>query len=457
MLEVEQFKQVADEVFRHSGADETEVVLVATDSALTRFASSAIHQNVVERDAELRVRAVFGRRAGVATTNDLSSDALERVVARAAAVARAQPESPDFAPLPVPTPIAAVDGYDATTADCSPNRRAGMVKVVCDLAVGSGLAASGALTTESTTLGVANTGGVFALERTSRANFLTVVMDADGGSGGAGSGGGGSGYAEQTSRDVDAIDPEALGREAVDVALRSRDPVRVEPGEYPVVLGEYAVGELLSYLAYMGFGALALQEGTSFMRGKLGQRIVDEWISIWDDGHDPRGLPSAFDYEGVAKQRVPLIERGVAAGVVYDTRTAARDGRASTGHGLPAPNTFGPFPSHLVMAAGDTPRDELARGIERGLWVSRLHYVNVLQQDRAILTGLTRDGTFLIERGELTRPVKNLRFTQSVTDAWDGLGALGRDLKLVDNWGGGSLVPAMRLDRFAFTGVSDES
>jgi len=206
----------------------------------------------------------------------------------------------------------------------------------------------------------------------------------------------------------------------------------------------------------MGFGALANQEGWGFMRGKLGERIVDERISIWDDGGDARGLPTAFDYEGVPKQRVALIDRGVASGVVYDSLTAARDGQRSTGHALPAPNTFGPFPLHLAMATGDTPKEELARGVQRGLWVTRFHYVNVLQSDRAILTGMTRDGTFLIEQGELTRPVKNLRFTQSITEAWSELGAISCEAALIDSWGGGALAPSMRLDRFRFTGVSAE-
>ena len=444
MLGAEDFKAIADRVLGRSRADQTEVLLTATDSALTRFANSAIHQNVVERNAEVRVRAVVGRRVGVATTNDVSGDALDRVVERAAAVASRQPENPEFPGLPEASPAPEVEGYAAETAECPPERRARMVKAVCDLAVERELIASGALTTESTELGIANTRGVFLHDRFSRAHLVTVVMDGDS-----------SGYAERTSRSVDAIDAEAAGREAVDKALTSRGATAVEPGEYAVVLEEYAVGELLAYLAYMGFGALSYQEGWGFLRGKLGQRIVDERISIWDDGRDPRGLPMGFDYEGVPKQRVDLVERGVAAAVVYDSETAARDGRRSTGHALPAPNTFGPFPLHLAMAPGDAPKEELAAPIERGLWITRFHYVNVLKSDTAALTGMTRDGTFLIERGEVTRPVKNLRFTQSVTDAWSALGALGRDLMLVDAWGGGMLVPAMRLNRFTFTGVSE--
>ena len=444
MLGAEAFDRIGARVLGRSTADQTEVVVLGTDSALTRFASSTIHQNVAERNAEVRVRAIVGRRSGVAATNDLSDDALDRLAERAAEIARRQPEDPDLPDLPTPSELVPVDAYREETAACPPERRARMVATICRLATEQGLDASGALTTELSEIGVANSHGLRRHELRTRASLLTVVLDDAG-----------SGYAERTSMSVDDLDAEAVGREAVDKAMRSRGAIRVEPGEYEVVLEEYAVGDILNYLAYMGFGALDLSEGTSFLRGKLGQRIVDERVSVWDDGRDPHTLPASFDFEGVPKERVPLIERGVAAGVVYDSRTAAREGRASTGHALPAPSTFGPFPTHLVMAPGDMPKAELARPIERGVWVTRLHYVNVAKSERAALTGLTRDGTFLIENGEVTRPVKNLRFTEGILDAWTTLGAVSRERLLVEGWGGGTLAPAMRLGRFTFTGVSD--
>jgi PmbA protein len=444
LLGREGFEAVADRALSASTADQTEVVAIGSDSALTRFANSGIHQNVAERNVEIRVRAIVGKRAGVATTNELSDSALARVVERAIEAARRQPEDPELPDLPAPLPTAPVDSFSQTTADCTPEYRAGMVGTICALAIEASLNASGACATETTELGVANSRGVRLHELRSRSSLLIVILDDEG-----------SGYAEQTARDVDAIDAEALGREAIDKAVRSRGAHRIEPGEYPVVLEAYAIAEMLMYLAYMGFGALSLQEGTGFLRGRIGQQIVDPRISIWDDAHDPAGLPHSFDYEGVPKQRVDLIARGIGAGVAYDTRTAVREGRDSTGHALPAPNTFGPFPEHLMMAAGDTPTADLAKGIERGLWVTRFNYVNVVKSDQAVLTGLTKDGTFLIEHGEVTRPVKNLRFTESVLEAWSGLSALGSERRLMEGWGDAILAPAMRLDRFRFTGVSD--
>jgi predicted Zn-dependent protease len=438
------FEALAGKILAASKADQTEVAVIGVDSALTRFANSGIHQNVAERNVEVRVRAIVGKRQGVATTNDLSDAAIARVLERAVAAAERQPEDPELPDLPDPRAAEPVQSFSQATADCSPEQRAQMVEPVCRLAVESGLKASGACSTETTEIGIANSRGVLRHELRSHANLLMVVFDDEG-----------SGYAEQTARDVTDIDAEALGREAVDKAVRSRGAVRCEPGEYPVVLEEYAVGEMLMYLAYMGFGALALQEGTSFLRGRLGQPVADPRISVWDDPRDPAGLPSSFDYEGVPSQRVDLISQGVASGVVYDQRTAVREGRPSTGHGMPAPGTFGPFPSHLAIGPGDTPKVDLAKGIERGLWVTRFNYVNVVKSDQAVLTGLTKDGTFLIEHGEVTRPVKNLRFTQGVLDAWSDLGAVGSTTRLLDGWGGAVRAPAMRLGRFRFTGVSD--
>jgi predicted Zn-dependent protease len=207
-------------------------------------------------------------------------------------------------------------------------------------------------------------------------------------------------------------------------------------------------------MAYLGFSAMALQEGRSFMR--LGEQIVGPEVSIWDDGLDPAGLVMPFDFEGVPKQRVEMIAEGVARAVVYDSYTAGREeGRTSTGHALPAPNSFGPMAMNLMMAPGRTARRELGRSIERGVWVSRFHYVNPVHPLRAILTGMTRDGTFLIEHGEVTRPVKDLRFTQSALEALSEIAAISQERRLVPGFFGGLLVPALHLRRFRFTGTTE--
>ena len=227
----------------------------------------------------------------------------------------------------------------------------------------------------------------------------------------------------------------------------------IEPGEYPVVLETYAVVDVLDMLGYLGFSALAVQEGRSFV--ELGKRVGSELVTIRDDGADPEGLPMAFDYEGVAKQRVDLLTKGVCTGVVYDGQTAARDGVPSTGHGLPAPNPYGPFPLNMVMEAGTSSRDELIGGLERGLLVTRFHYTNPVHPKLAIVTGMTRDGTFLVEHGKIVGPVKNLRFTQSYLEAIAGISAVGRERSCLKGFLGGVVVPAVRIDGWTFTGATE--
>jgi predicted Zn-dependent protease len=273
--------------------------------------------------------------------------------------------------------------------------------------------------------------------------LITVHMAADGG----------SGYAEQAAVDATTIEAEALGREAAAKARATSGAVSVEPGDYPVVLEEYAVIDLLDMLGYLGFSALAVQEGRSFV--EVGRQVGSELVSMHDDGADPAGLPMAFDYEGVAKQRVELIERGVCRGVVYDAQTAAREHRSSTGHGLPAPNTYGPFPINMLMAAGETKRDDLIAGLDRGLLVTRFHYTNPVHPKLAIVTGMTRDGTFLVEGGRIVGPVRNLRFTQSYLQALAGVVAVGRERKTLRGFLGGSVVPALRIEAFTFTGATE--
>jgi PmbA protein len=220
-----------------------------------------------------------------------------------------------------------------------------------------------------------------------------------------------------------------------------------------VVLEEAAVAEMLDYVGFIGFSALAVQEGRSFMR--LGEQITGANISIYDDGYDPRGFPMAFDFEGVPKRRVDLIKDGVAHAVVYDSYTAGREpGRQSTGHALPAPNTYGPLPLNLVLAPGRTPKADLIKGIKRGLWVTRFHYVNIVHPLQTVLTGMTRDGTFLIEDGVITRPVKNLRFTQSVLDALRHAEPADT-LKLQKSFFGGTLAPALRIEGFNFSSATE--
>jgi PmbA protein len=279
---------------------------------------------------------------------------------------------------------------------------------------------------------------------TTQAKLVSVMMGEHGA----------SGYAQAAGSDVHAIDAAAVGEEAADKAERSANAGDLEPGEYEVILEEYAVATLLEYLAFDGFSALALQEGRSFM--ELGERVMGANVSIWDDGQDVTGLPSAIDFEGVAKQRVDLISEGVATAVVHDAATARRAGTRSTGHALPSPNTWGPISWNLFMAPGSSSKDAMLANTERGIWVTRFHYVNIVHPKKAILTGMTKDGTFLIEHGRIVRPLRNFRFTQSIPEAFSTIDSISSQTRLVaaEYSGINARVPALRIGRFNFTGVT---
>jgi predicted Zn-dependent protease len=215
------------------------------------------------------------------------------------------------------------------------------------------------------------------------------------------------------------------------------------------------VADILDFLGYLGFSAQAVQEGRSFMGGKFGQKIVGENVTIWDDGLSLANLPTPFDFEGVPKQPVTFFDKGIATAVVYDSYTAGKEGKQSTGHALPAPNTFGPLPLHMAMATGDSTKEAMLKGIKKGLWVTRFHYTRVVHPLLMIITGMTRDGTFLIENGEITQPVKNLRFTQSYLEALNNVEAIGQTAKLQRGFLGGNLVPALKIAKFTFSGATE--
>ena len=439
--------EIAHNVLERSQADQTEVFVTANDTSLTRFAANTIHQNVSETNVSVRVRSIVGRRTGVASTNELDAEALQRTVEAAQIAATFQEENSEFRSLPGPTEIRPVNAYVKRTAEFAPIERARGAETILAASRAAGLQAAGAFSVEEQILYVANSLGVDACHRGTVANLLTVIMGKNS-----------SGYASASSIDVAKIDPQEVGRRAVDKALHSANPTDIEPGEYTVILEEEAVADMIFYLGYLGMGALSLQEGRSFLCGRLGEPVVGKNITIWDDGSDPRGLPIPFDFEGVAKKRVMLIEDGIAKGVVYDSATAGREeGQSSTGHSLPAPNTAGPIPINLFMAPGDQTKEELLASTKRGIWVTRFHYTNPVHPVKAILTGMTRDGTFLIENGRITRPLKNLRFTQSILDALCDVQGMTSSLKMVkDEWNSiATCVPSIKVGSFRFTGTTE--
>lgn len=444
MLGENELKRVADMVLNLSPADQTEVLLMGGDAALTRFANNHIHQNVQETNVTLLVRLVYGQKIGVASGNDLSEQAVRALLKRGEELARHQVDNRDFKSLPVASTAPRVPAFMERTARCGPEERASVVGAICRRAREAGLVAAGAFKITAGELAVANSLGTWNYHRETTAEITTVVMSETS-----------SGFAGRASMDVGDIDGEEVAEEAVERALRSQNPQELELGEYEVVLEGYAVADILDFLAYLGFGAQAYQEKRSFISGRLGQRVMGANVTIWDDGLAADTIPTPFDFEGVPKQRVDLITEGVAQGAVWDSYTAGKEpGQASTGHALPAGTTFGPIPMNLFLRPGEASKEELIRSTTRGILVTRFWYTRPVHPLHVIVTGMTRDGTFLIEKGQVTRPIKNFRFTQGYVEALNNVELIGRETTLQPAIAGYSRVPALKIARWNFSGAT---
>jgi PmbA protein len=423
-----------------SRADETEALYTGTEAALTRYTHNEIHENVVESDCALNVRAVYGKRVGVASTNRLDPESIQATVARAEAIAKLAPEDEQFPGLPggEGEPVSLPGAYDDATAAAGPDERAEAVGRIAGVMRRHELHAAGYFATRGDVLAIANSKGV---KRYFRATDASVNIKAIGDDS--------SGYAEGFARSVSLLDVGALAETAAKKAVDGRDPIALPPGKYTVILEAPAFREFTGYLSFAGFGAQALDEGSSFMAGQIGEKLMGDNVTIRDDFAHPLGAGIPFDFEGVPRQQVTLIERGIAKDVVYDSYYAAKMGRKNTGHALPAPNPDGPFPLNIVVEPGTRTQAELIRDVERGVLVSRTWYIRLVDQKKLLITGMTRDGLFLIERGRIARGLKNMRFNESIT------GALGRcELASKPERSESHVLPAVRIEDFNFTSAT---
>ena len=434
-----------------AGGEDGEAVALAERSGLARFAGSEVHQPTLIDNVVVTLRVVRDGRTGVATTNRTDADGLTQLVRRAVDAAENAPVDPDFPGLAAPADVPSVDGYDAATAELGPDDQARLAAAAIDAA--ADLPVYGFFTSGESELAVVSSTGLATEQRMTDAMALVIAADE-----------GRSGYAEQTAWRADGVDPAAVAREAAEKARRTKGAGELEPGHYRAVLEPYAFADLLENFASDSFGALGLLEERGFLAGRMGAQVFDPRISIADDSLDPRGLPKAFDFEGTPKRRVPLVAHGEACGVVWDRTTAARaDGDVeSTGHAPPlALRDWGPLPTALAVEGGEAESvEQLAELVGDGIYVTRLHYLSVVQPREGVITGMTRDGTFRIRDGKIAEPLVNLRFTASVPEMLREVPGLTRSVSLVnasdfygERYPHGTLVPAIATARFNISGV----
>ncbi len=432
------------------GATQAEAGVMSYRSYLTRFANSEIHQNVGEENSVLRLRFVLGKRIAVLSSNSLDEKSLKELARRAKRTAELQVEDPDFVSLPEPEPIKQIpEIFVKRTAECSPMERAEMVKALIERVhqFEQVKAVAGNCFTRTVEAAVVNSLGVEARASVTMAGLRSNVIVSDGTSMGYG-------FAETISRDIGEISPEEIGEEAAERAVKSLNPRKLEPGEYEVVMLPYAVGTALFYLSYYGFTIQTYQDGISFLCDYLGKKAFSELINIWDDGTDINGIAFPFDAEGVPKKKVVLAEKGVPKNLLYDSYYAHKEGKKSTGHAGPF---LGAFPSHLFMGTGDSTLEEMIQETRKGILITRWHYVRVVHPRKAVVTGMTRDGTWLIEDGEVKGPVMNMRFTDSLISLLENVDLVGKEAKTLPFRMDPSsvMVPAIRSRKLRFTGVTE--
>ena len=440
------FVEVAEAALDLPGVDGVEVLFMHEWGGLTRFASSQIHQSTAREDTGLRVRVVSRGRVGVAAANDFSPEGARRAAQSAKELAEVVGPDPLWPGLaPMAHVVQRPERFDEATASASPAERAEDVAALIATAP-AGFTAAGANETTAVEVGIANTEGQVCWAPSTQASLTTVITGGEGG----------NGFAETFAGRVGEVDPEAIGKRAAAKAIDSQRPIPLDPGTYEVVLEPAAVSTLVGFLAYMGFGGRMLAEGRSCFSGKEGTMVAAPTISIVDDADDPATLGLPFDFEGVARKRVDLVRDGVFLDGVYDLRTAKQVGKETTGHALPAPNPEGPLPLNLFMETGDASVEEMIAATQRGLLVTRFHYSNIVNLVESSITGMTRDGTFLIEDGHIVGPVRNVRFTQSIIDALSAVSMVGDTAELASEFFfSASRVPALKIDAFRFTSASD--
>jgi len=436
-------EELARRVLGYSNAEQTEVLVGSGDSALTRFTHETSNQNVASDDTGVSVRAIVDGRTGVAQTNRRDDASLRDVAARALEMAKLAPADPLAPLLPAGGPASAPPGsYDEATAVASADRRAQMCEAIFRAAEHAGYWSAGYAATSANGITIANTSGALASFDGTSAS-VNVKMNAPDS----------TGFAEAHATALGEIDAGATGAAAVEKARSSAAPRSVDPGEWTVLLEPAAVGELLSYIV-PHFSAQAFEEGSSFFSDGLDQTYFSENVSLKDDYAHPLSPGMPFDYEGQPTMRLPLVEHGVVRNFVTDSYYAKRLDRPNTGHALPAPNAFGPYPLHVVLEAGTKPFEQLVAETKRGLLITRFWYIRTVDQKKAIVTGMTRDGTFLIEDGKIAGGVRNLRFNQSIVEALQRCECSNRQTR-TGGYAYSLVTPAVKIERFSFTSTTE--
>jgi PmbA protein len=458
MLTRETAADIFERVKKVSSADEVEVLIAGGESALTRFANNSIHQNVAEQNHVVSVRSSFGQRTARASTNKLDDESLRRVVQASEEIARVTEADPDLLPMVAPEEagmvVQAPSRHAEETARTGPEQRAETVARIVGAAQKHKLTTAGIFSIAESVEAIFNSRGLSKFHAQTSAEISITMLAEDS-----------SGWQKANSPDVGNLDPAELAETAARKAIESRNPRELAPGKYTVILEPAAVLDIIGFM-FWDFGGMAILDQRSFLNKRVGTKIFGENITIADDVYHPLQSGAPFDGEGVCRQRVPLVEQGVVTRLVYARGTAARMKHsehaagvgpiAATGHGFPLPNEMGEAPMNIVMAGDGSPRsvEEMIASTERGVLVTRLWYIREVDPYEKILTGMTRDGTFLVEQGRLAGGVRNFRFNESLLSMLSKVEQMGTPVRASGEESFDMVVPAMKVREFNFTEVT---
>ena len=424
------------------GVRDVEALIGSEREALTRFSNNAIHQNVSEQARALSVRVVIDQKTARASTNQFDDDSVRRTVEAAIALTKSVEPDPALLPLHEPEPYTDVVRFDRDTAEASPQRRAHAVAEAIRIVESASQTAAGIYSTKSAAMGIYNSRGVSAWHEETVACFSITAMAEDS-----------SGWAKASAVRLADLDPAALARGASRKARVSAKPREIDPGDYVVVLEPAAVLDLVGQM-FADFSGTAVADERSFLTGRVGEKLFGDNIHIYDDVYHPLQAGAAFDGEGVPRQRLTLVEAGVPRELTYSRASAQKAGTKTTGHGFPLPNEVGEAPLNIVIAGGDTPVDAMIASTERGVLVTRLWYIREVDPYEKIMTGMTRDGTFLIEDGKVVAGLKNFRFNQGLSELLSNVEAMSPGVRATGEEAFDMVVPAMKASNFHFTEVT---
>lgn len=442
MLPKERCQEIFAQILKYSDADETELLIAGGSYQLTRFANNTIHQNVAEEGYVLSVRTVYDGKTARATTNKFDAESLRRVVAESSSLARQQHSDPELLPMPGPESYRPVNRYFDVTAAVTPEDRARAVVKAIQIAEKNGQTAAGAYSTGSGGQALLNSRGVMAHYSETHAEFSITMMAPNS-----------SGWAKKDSPDVREVSPEGLAARASEIASRSHDPQELEPGKYVAILEPAAVLDLVGFM-FFDFSGQAVRDKRSFLTDRIGEKLFGENINIHDDVYHPLQFGPQFDGEGVPRRQVALVEKGVIKGLTYARKTAKAMGTEPTGHGFPLPNEWGEAPTNIVFEGNHHPVEDMISSTERGVLVTRVWYIREVDPYKKILTGMTRDGTFLVEEGKVKHGIRNFRFNESLIEMLNCTEMIGTPERASGEESAPMVVPPLKVSGFHFTEVT---